>query len=143
MTAASCRRARILRLRIIECRIAKVRLAGAGQAIVNLAGINARLDAFASNLCIAKGSTYGQALLAVAEMTSRLEMASQAMTAPIAAAQTRRAECVEFHIKSHQKQEGAQKLYDNASRQEAAAYILRSDANRPFRKRTRIWGAAS
>jgi hypothetical protein len=143
MTAASCRRARILRLRIIECRIAKARLAGADKAIINLAGINARLDAFGASLCAAKGSNNGQALLVAAEMTSRLEMASQAMAAPIAEAQTRRAECIEFHIKSHQKQEGAQKLYDKAAREEAAAHILRSDANRPFRKLTKNWGAAS
>jgi hypothetical protein len=143
MTAASYRRARILRLRIIECRIAKVRLAGADQAIVNLAGINARLDAFGSSLCIAKGSNNGQALLVAAEMALRLEMASQAMAAPLAEAQTRRAECTEFHIKSHQKQQGAQKLYDKAARQEAAAHILRSDANRAFRKRNKFWGAAS
>jgi hypothetical protein len=143
MTAASCRRARILRLRIIECRIAKARLAGADQAIVNLAGISARLDAFGSSLCVAKGSNNGQALLVATEMTSRLEMASQAMAAPIAEAQTRRAECKEFHIKSHQKQEGAQKLYDKAAREEAAAHILRSDANRPFRRLTKNWGAAS
>jgi hypothetical protein len=141
--STSARRARILRLRTIECRIVKVKLAGAEKAITNLAGINARLDVFGASLRTPKGGTSGQALLVAAEMTSRLEMASQAMATPVAEAETQRAECIEFHIKAHQKQQGAQKLHDKAAHEEAVAHILRTDANRPHRTRTQVWGAVS
>lgn len=136
MTGTTTRRARLLRLRIIEHRIAKAKLARADAALVNLERIAGRIAALRDGLGASVGGTSGMALKAMAEMSQRLDTARSGMTAPMTEAEARRAEFNALRITAQQKEDSAAKLHDKAATAEAATRDLRADANRPHRKRT-------
>ena len=135
MTGTTARRARLLRLRTIEHRIAKAKLARADATLVNLERIAGRIAALKNGLGAGVGGTSGMALKAMTEMSIRLDAAQIGMTAPIDEAEARRAEFNTLRITAQHKEDSAAKLHDKAATSEAAARILRADANRPHRKR--------
>lgn len=136
MTSTTARRARLLRLRTIEHRVAKAKLARADATLTNLSRIAARIAGLREGLGTAVGGTSGMGLKAIAEMSARLDAAQIGMSAPIDEAEARRAEYSALRIAAQQKEDSAEKLHDKAATSEAAARILRADANRPHRKRT-------
>jgi hypothetical protein len=136
MTSTTARRARLLRMRTIEHRIAKAKLARADATLANLSRIAARIAGLRDGLGAGVGGTSGMSLKAMAEMSARLDEAQIGMSAPIDEAEARRAEYSALRIAAQQKEDSAEKLHDKAAMSEAAARILRADANRPHRKRT-------
>jgi hypothetical protein len=138
MTGTTARRARLLRLRNIEHRIAKAKLARADAALTNLTRIAGRIATLKNGLATGLGGTSGLSLKAMAEMSARLESAEQGMVAPIDEAEARRAEFAALRMAAQQKEDSAEKLHDKAANAEAAARILRADANRPHRKRNAL-----
>jgi hypothetical protein len=136
MTSTTARRARLLRLRTIEHRVAKAKLARADATLTNLSRIAARIAGLREGLGAGVGGTSGMGLKAMAEMSARLDAAQIGMSAPIDEAEARRAEYSALRIAAQQKEDSAEKLHDKAATSEAAARILRADANRPHRKRT-------
>jgi hypothetical protein len=135
MTGTTARRARLLRLRTIEHRIAKAKLARADATLANLSRVSGRIAALKDGLGAGHGGTSGMALKAMAEMSARLDAAQIGMVAPIDEAEARRTEFNALRIAAQHREDGAAKLHDKAATLEAAARILRTDANRPHRKR--------
>jgi hypothetical protein len=131
----TARRARILRLRSIEHRIAQAKLARADAALLNLTRIVERIDALKNGLGTTQGGTSGMALKAMTEMAMRLDTAQSGMVTPINEAEARRTEFSLLRVAAQQKEDSAAKLHEKAATHEAAARILRADANRPYRKR--------
>lgn len=134
MTGITARRARILRLRSIEHRIASAKLARAEATLANLTRITGRIDALRAGLGARIGGSRGMDLKAMAEMAARLDSAQRSMIAPTDEAEARHAEYSALRTAARQKEDSAAKLHDKAASTEAAARILRADANRPYRK---------
>jgi hypothetical protein len=136
MKSQSSRRGRIVRLRTIEQKIAVAHLASADGTLSNLRRISGKLDALRASLGTTMGTTGGQFLQGMAEMSHRLESAQLGLTQPIKAAENAQNVANNAMLQSRQKAEGATKLHERALRDETTELELRTDANRPFRKHT-------
>jgi hypothetical protein len=140
MIGNAARRARLMRLRIIENRMAAARMAQANAALSQLMQVTHRIGALKHALCPAPGNTNGLSMKSDAELAQRLDLASASMTAPIQDAQEH---CMISHalqVKAQQREDSSVKLHDRAIEFENQARTLRTDANRPFRKRAAMLG---
>lgn len=134
------RRARILRLRVVEHRVATARLAHADGALANLGRIAGRLAALRRTLGAEVGEASGVSLRAMAEMSQRLDNASDSLIVPISDAERARNRVNAERLKAQQKEDSATKLHDRAAEAEVRARELRAGANRPYRKRAATLG---
>jgi hypothetical protein len=134
MTCGTIRRARLMRLRIIEHRMAAARLAKAEAELFQLMQVTNRIGTLRIGLCPLLGDASGLSMKSNAEMAQRLDLASARMAAPIQDAQEHCMISNEQRIKAQQREDSAVKLYDRAVIDKEKACTLRADANRPFRK---------
>ena len=142
MTGRTIQRARLLRLRKIECRIAAANLSQAQATLTTLRQVTQRLAALNSGLTPAAGIAVGRSLKSNAEMSARLDAAAISMASPIGTAIAKILESQALHRKTRQREDYASKLNDSAKAQQEAARVLRADANRPFRKPANFLGEA-
>lgn len=129
------RRARVLRVRVIEHRAVSARLAIADASIANLARIATRLTALRCSLAAVQGEAAGASLNAMAEMSQRLEAATVSLVRPISDAEQVRAQVFSERIATHRSQESAAKLYESALSLYIQKSEQRADASRYFRPR--------
>lgn len=135
MTSVVERRARIVRVRQMEHRAARAKLATAEAALANLDRIAGRLSGLRASLKPDAERTTGLALKSMAEMALRLEAAQCDLAAPMEGAQHNRIRSIAERAAAKTREEGAEKLREQALRLETYEQSRRADANRPFRKR--------
>lgn len=142
MTSLSQKRERILRVRHLEHRVARAKLANAEAALANLDRISERLSSLRATLKPDAEFTNGLALKAMAEMAGRLDAAQSDLAAPIEGARHTRVRSITERTFAKSREQGAEKLRDRALHLETYEQAKRSDANRPFRKRSTALGGA-
>ncbi len=142
MTSLSQKRERILRVRHLEHRVARAKLANAEAALANLDRISERLSSLRATLKPDAEFTNGLALKAMAEMAGRLDAAQSDLAAPIEGARHTRVRSITERTFAKSREQGAEKLRDRALQLETYEQAKRSDANRPFRKRSTALGGA-
>lgn len=136
MTAATAQRQRLLRLRQIEHRVSLVRLADADRTRVHLSRIADRLVKLKEGLGAREGETTGITLQAMTEMSVRLMDAERGLERPIYEAEQRYSYADNIRLQARQKEEGAEKLAEKARQFDEAHHERRTDANRPFRRKS-------
>ncbi|MBK6298227.1 MAG: hypothetical protein IPF48_09830 [Sphingomonadales bacterium] len=135
MTNLAERRSRIVRVRQMEHRVARAKLATAEAALANLDRISGRLSGLRASLKPDAERTTGLALKSMAEMALRLDTAQNDLAAPIRGAEHDRVRSIAERLAAKTREEGAEKLREQAMRSESYEQTRRADANRPFRKR--------
>ena len=135
MTNLAERRSRIVRVRQMEHRVARAKLATAEAALANLDRISGRLSGLRASLKPDAERTTGLALKSMAEMALRLDTAQNDLAAPIRGAEHDRVRSIGERLAAKTREEGAEKLREQAMRSENYEQTRRADANRPFRKR--------
>ena len=142
MTSLAERRSRIVRVRQMEHRVARAKLASAEAALANLDRISGRISGLRASLKPDAERTTGLALKSMAEMALRLDAAKGDLAAPIRGAEHERVRSIAERLAAKTREEGAEKLREQALRSESNEQTRRADANRPFRKRPSTLGGA-
>jgi hypothetical protein len=129
----SKRRARILRVRVIEHRVAAARQSAAEQRVTELLGVARRLDDLRASLSPTEGATTGAMLQSKNELRSRLGRAETELQNPIRRAEDDHQQASSSRLLARAREEGAERLRNKAASAEDHLMATRLDANRPFR----------
>lgn len=136
MTARIARRKRIIRVRTVEHQMAEANLARANGELASLVELARRLETLRVDLAMAKGAVAGRALNSIGELGMRLDVAKENLTAPLSNASARRDQMGALAQSAMVKEESAVRLYERSRKSAEAEMERRSDANRPYRRRT-------
>ncbi len=135
MTARTARRKRIIRVRTVEHQMAEANLARANGELASLVELARRLETLRVDLAMAKGAVAGRALNTIGELSMRLDIAQENLTAPLSNASARRDRAGALAQSAMVKEESAIRLYERSRKSAEAEAERRSDANRPHRTR--------
>ncbi|MDR6833489.1 MULTISPECIES: hypothetical protein [unclassified Sphingopyxis] len=135
MTARTARRKRIIRVRTVEHQMAEANLARANGELASLVELAKRLETLRVDLAMAKGAVAGRALNTIGELSMRLDIAQENLTAPLSNASARRDRAGALAQSAMVKEESAIRLYERSRKSAEAEAERRSDANRPHRTR--------
>jgi hypothetical protein len=133
MTARTARRKRIIRVRTVEHQMAEANLARANGELASLVELARRLETLRVDLAMAKGAVAGRALNTIGELSMRLDIAQENLTAPLSNASARRDHMGALALNAMVKEESAVRLYERSRKSAEAEQERRSDANRPHR----------
>ena len=135
MTARTARRKRIIRVRTVEHQMAEANLARANGELANLVEQAKRLETLRVDLAMATGAVAGRALNTIGELSMRLDIAQESLTAPLSNASQRRDQMGALAQSAMVKEESAVRLYERSRKSAEAEQERRTDANRPHRAR--------
>ena len=133
MTARTARRKRIIRVRTVEHQMAEANLARANGELASLVELAKRLETLRVDLAMAKGAVAGRALNTIGELSMRLDIAQENLTAPLSNASARRDQAGALAQSAMVKEESAVRLYERSRKSAEAEQERRRDANRPHR----------
>jgi predicted amidohydrolase len=128
VTAASTRRARLLRLRAIEHRIATAAFAQADAEFANVSTVAERLAGLRAGITMPDGETSARDFHCLAELSARLDVARDRLDRSLADADRSRADRARARGIAHLAEERAKKLHAKAAQREAAEREMRADA---------------
>lgn len=140
MSASAARRARLLRLRIVEHRIAAARLVAAESAHAAVTTVCDRVAAMRDAIAVVSGRHAGYHLQSLSEMTERLDRARIGLQPTLAEALAVRTARDSERIAASVAEERTSRAHASASYREAADRERRAAAALPTRlvKRDRL-----
>ncbi len=137
MTSPTEKRARLLRLRMIERRQAEIRMARAGATLQGLEAIAARLETLRAELVPDIQVQPGVVIRAMADMQLRLEAAAHELKVSLKTARAAFEHEADRRNHAALREDGAERLHDAALAQDELLAERRVDAQRIAPARTR------
>lgn len=142
MSRTSCKKARILRIRMTEHRAATARLVQAQNEVAKISAVEGRIRNLRAAACVSAGTHDAPGMLATGEMQLRLGRASDDLSRSKTDAKAQQYEEAERRQVAHRKEESASRLLRKACIHDAVQSERRRDANAPrIRKSPTIGGA--
>jgi len=142
MNRTSCKKARILRIRMTEHRAATARLAQAQNAVAKITAVEVRIRKLRAAANVCSGIQNAPGMLATGEMQLRLGRASDDLTLSKIDAEAQQHEMAASRQVAHRNEESASKLHRKARVYDAAQNERRRDANAPRSRRFSAIGGA-
>lgn len=135
------RKQQVVRLRISEHRRAQANLAEAQSDLARLTNLSERLNRLRADLEVTRGLKSGNDLRMTGEMAARLDLAREALNAPVLAAAERRTELNRATVRAGACEDAAARMLETAQRADAHDAERRRDAthiHRPNALRMRL-----